>query len=93
MKFDRLKRRDFITLIGGVIAWPFAARAQQSTIPVIGYLNSRSPDGDAPYKAGFHRGLKEAGFVEPQNVPSSIVGQNINTIDCPRLRQNWSLAR
>jgi putative tryptophan/tyrosine transport system substrate-binding protein len=62
-------RRDFIVTLGGAAtAWPLEGRTQQPVMPVIGYPNSRSRDSDAPYRAAFHRGLKEAGFVEPQNV-------------------------
>jgi putative tryptophan/tyrosine transport system substrate-binding protein len=64
-----MNRREFITLIGGAAAaWPFAARAQQPAMPVMGLLNSRAP-GDSPeLMAAFRKGLKETGFVEAQNV-------------------------
>jgi putative ABC transport system substrate-binding protein len=61
-------RRAFITLLGGVTAWPLAARAQQPTMPTIGFLNSASPEVFADRLRAFHRGLKDTGFVEGENV-------------------------
>jgi putative tryptophan/tyrosine transport system substrate-binding protein len=63
-----VKRREFITLLGGTVAWPFVVRAQQSALPVIGVVSGRSSDAEARTAAAFHKGLNETGYVDGSNV-------------------------
>ncbi len=64
-----MKRREFIALLGGAsVAWPLKVRAQQSAMPVIGFVSGRWPDESTYLIAAFQRGLRESGFAEGQNV-------------------------
>ena len=69
MQFDQLKRREFITLLGGAAtAWPLAAWAQQPAMPMIGHLDSPSPEAVANRLRGLRQGLKESGYIENEKL-------------------------
>ena len=63
-----MRRREFITLLGGAVAWPLAAHAQQAALPVVGFLHILSPEVVPHFVLAFRQGLKEQGFVEGQNL-------------------------
>jgi hypothetical protein len=74
MQFDWLKRREFITLLGGAtVAWPIMAHAQQAAVPVVGYIDAGSPEPAAQLVSAFCGGLGEIGSVEGRNVALGIV--------------------
>ena len=83
-----MRRREFIALLGGAATWPFAAHAQQQSLPVIGFLSSRSPGESAPLVQAFRQGLGEAGFVEGRNLGGTT---HCSHLRAPRGPMKWCL--
>jgi putative ABC transport system substrate-binding protein len=69
-----LKRRQFISLLGGAAAWPLAARAEQSAMPVIGFLRNTTRDDSSDLLKAMHQGLRQTGYVEGRNLAISLRG-------------------
>ena len=88
-----MRRRDFIALLGGASTWSLAARAQQASVPVIGFLGPGSAQSDAYRVTAFRQGVSEAGLVDGQNSRLSTVGLIAITIACRRWPLNWFIDR
>ena len=84
-------RRELLAALGGAAAWPLAARAQQSGMPVVGYLNlAGSPESDASRLTGLRRGLNQTGYVEGRNLLIEYRWGETKLTDCQSWRLIWS---
>jgi hypothetical protein len=87
-----MRRREFITLLGGAATWPMAARAQQPALPVIGFLAVGTRSDIDLALPGFRQGLREAASPRVRTSPLNTAGQKIRSTGCRRLRPIWRSA-
>ena len=85
---DRHEAARIIAGLGGAVAIPLAARAQQAAMPVIGFLGSTSPGPYAALVDAVRQGLKETGYIEGQDAPSNSAGPTVSLTGCPRWRRH-----
>ena len=88
-----MRRREFITGVAGVAAWPLATRAQQPALPVIGFLGGESPDLYEDRLRGFRQGLSETGYVEGRNVAVEYRWAEGRNDHCRHWQPIWLVAR
>ena len=81
-----MRRREFIALAGAAVAWPLAARAQQSALPLVGFLHGAESDSNTHIVTAFRNGFAELGYIEGRNAATEFLGPRAATILCPPMR-------